>query len=135
MARVLVNFSDTATKRQWLTKLGALSGPYWIDVAKFRKGRTLNQNAWYFGCIVRAFGEFLREQGEQYTDEDAHEMLKWKFLRESVTNKDTGEIIGERVKSTTKLDIEEMVNYCEDCRNWLAEFGIIVPDPDPMRAA
>ena len=134
MERTLLNLTDQTTKLRLLSHVGALRGSYWVEIRKFRRGRTLRQNAWYWSCTVAGVGEFLREQGEQYTDEDAHEMLKWKFLRESVVNKKTGEIIGERVRSTATLNIEEMVNYCEDCRNWLAEFGIIVPDPEPIGA-
>lgn len=129
MARTLINFDDTQSKTRMMTALGALRGFHWVEVVKFRKGRTLKQNAWYWSCIVAGFGQFLRAQGEQYTNEDAHEMLKWKFLRVSVINQKTGEVIGERIRSTTNLTTVQMVKYCEDCRNWLAEFGVIVPDP------
>lgn len=100
---------------------------------KYRKRRTDAQNRLYWVAVVPELGRFLRNQGETYTDEDAHELLKAKFLRETVVNKETGEPIGVVIKSTTKLDTEQFSEYIEKCVAWLADmFHIQCVMPNEM---
>lgn len=131
MERTLINFDDQATKRRMLTLIGALKGQQWVEIRKFRRGRTLAQNSWYWACIVPAAGQWMREMGNDVTDAQAHEVMAERFLGIDVKNEDTGELLGRAVRSTTSLDVTEMVDYCEKCRAWLAESNVIVPDPDP----
>lgn len=130
MTEFYFNADNWDEKNIVLTAVRQLKGPQRIKITKQRKGRTLPQNRWYWSCIVQPFGDFLREQGESYTDEDAHELMKAKFLRITIFNKRTGEVIGESVKSTTKLTTDEFSEYVEKCIAWLAEmFGIICAFP------
>jgi hypothetical protein len=133
---LIVNLSDAKDKRMLLEMLRALEGPHRVQWCKHRKRRTDRQNRMYWPLVVQPFADFLREQGESYTDDDAHELLKAKFLRVSVANKDTGEVIGEIPRSTTTLTTEEFYDYVEKCVAWLADmFGIECPSPDPYRQA
>jgi hypothetical protein len=51
----------------------------------------------------------------------------------TVTNSGTGEVIGERVRSTTELNVEEFSEYLEKVIAWLADmFGIECPIPGVM---
>jgi hypothetical protein len=130
--KFVIDMSNPADKRRLLTQIGAMSGPYEVEIQPKRNTRSLKQNAWYFGCIVHALGEYLRDQDYDITtDEEAHEILKARFLAVSVMSKRTGEVLCRRVRSTTELTTESMADYCERCRIWMADFfGIIVPDPD-----
>jgi hypothetical protein len=101
-----------------------------IEIMEHRPRRTDRQNRYYWPCFVQPFAEFLNEQGEQIDDEAAHELIKAKFLRKSIINKKTGEIM-EYVGSTTKLNTREFNEFLDQVAYWLADmFGIIVPEPN-----
>lgn len=127
-------YSMTPDNRMRLQRqIGTLEGSYRVELAPTKPTRSTRQNAWYWGCIVSAFWEFCRDQ--DYTigcEDESHEFLKARFLATSVVNRQTGEVIGRRVRSTTELTTEEMADYCEKCRAFLAEWcNVVVPDPDP----
>lgn len=128
---MIIDLSSPSEKQAVLDALRELNGMHRITVVKYRQRRTDAQNRYYWPCVVRPFGDFLREQGEGYTDEMAHEFLKFKFLRQTVPNLSTGEVVGERIRSTTELNTEEFAEYLEHCIAYLAEtFGIEVAVPN-----
>jgi len=134
MQEVLINFDDPAEKRVLWDFLKTCKGRWRITACRYRRRRSDVQNRYYWGVVVRLFGDFLRDQGEQYTDEDAHEVLKAAFLRKSIVNQETGEIICETVGSTAKLTTGEFIEYLDKCVAWLADmFHIVVPDPNQYR--
>lgn len=120
------------TRRRLCTAIGSMSGWYEISLTPRRNTRSLRQNAFYHAGIVQPFAEFLRDQSyDQCDHEFAHSILKAKFLAEDVINPETGEVLCQRVKSTTSLDTEQMSDYIDRCRAWLLDFfGIITHDPD-----
>lgn len=128
-----LNLSVLDNKRRLVSQIGILDGWYDVSLMPRRPTRSLRQNAWYFSCIAAALAQYLSDQDYDVTTTDqAHELLKARFLKVAVTNKRTGEVLQNRVRSTTELTTEEFSDYCERCRTWLADFfGIIVPDPDP----
>jgi hypothetical protein len=78
---------------------------------------------------VHPFAEFLREQGENVTDDDAHQILKTKFLRVVVQDEKAGWL--EYTRSTTSLNTDEFNDYLDRCSAWLFDmFGIQTPDAD-----
>jgi hypothetical protein len=128
----LINFDDAGAKRELLSRLGALRGPYRVEVTRLRPRRTDRQNRWYWPAIVTPFAQYLSAQDYDVTSpEQAHAILKERFLRIEVVNKTTGEVIGQRVRSTTELSIEEFGDYCDRCAAWLSEFFGIVIQPGP----
>ena len=128
MIDIVIDFSDDAERQMLWPKLRGLRGKNRITIQKYRKRRTDRQNRFYWPCFVHPLGEFLREQGEDLTDEDAHEILKLKFLRVVDNDDRAGEL--QCTRSTTKLDVAEFNDYLDRCAMWLNEmFGIIVPDP------
>lgn len=128
----IIDFDNLEAKRELLRQFGSLRGKLRIKVTDARRGRTNQQNRWYFGQIVKSFALYWSDvSGEPVTTEQAHEFLAKKFLTYTVVNEETAEFI-ELVKSTAKLNTKEMAEYCELCRNYMAQsHGIIVPDPDP----
>lgn len=137
---IVLDLSDLGKKRALLQKLGALQGLHEISIKKRHRVRTNPQNAWYWACIVPALVHGIGEQwGDVVTGEQAHEMLKARFLTVDVRRVDeqSGEVRALcYVRSTAKLDTAEFCTYCEQCRDFVAEwFGIVVPDPGVFEEA
>lgn len=79
-----------------------------IIVRKQRKTRTVQQNSYYWGVVVR-----LCSETTGYPPEDMHEILKGKFLGRS-----DGRFRWYR--STRSLTTAEMAEYIEDIKEWAA---------------
>lgn len=69
-------------------------GRYLVKIDKANK-RSLPQNAYYHGVIVPLVKNGLKDIGynEVRTNEDAHECLKYLFLKKQIPNENTGEVI------------------------------------------
>lgn len=133
MTERTLDLSDYAQKALLLDHVRSLQGEYRVTIVKKVKRRSGEQNAYYFGVIVDLFADWLRSQGHDVTDNDAHEMLKSRFLKKSLVDEKTGEIIGEYTDSTALQSTIEFSNYWERCAQWMAEFcGIVVPEPSPF---
>ena len=132
MWSILCDFDDATQRRTTLAHLVALRGRWRLTLTPFRVRRTDAQNAYYWAVIVELFYEFLRAQDWSISSPtDAHEILKSKFLTVDVVHPQTGETIGQRVRSTTELNVEQMSDYLERCRHWLQEFfGLVLPDAE-----
>ena len=65
------------------------------------------------------------------TNEQVHEMLKLKFLKESIlVNEETGEYL-ERIKSTTELSTVDFMEYIQQIQKFAIEyFNTEIPDPN-----
>lgn len=107
-----------------------------VRIRRKRKRRSVQENNYYWGCIVvaflAAFRDFDPEMG--WTAEMVHEELKRRFLprvREwGQTVLPTGEIVDEPM-TTTKLTTVEAEDYYEHCRKWGAQdLDIIIPLPN-----
>lgn len=93
-----------------------------ITIGKRRKKRSLAQNAYMWGVVYAMIGE-----AAGYTPEEAHEALKWRFLRVH----DDSPI--PTVRSTTELTTVEMEHYLAQCRQLAAElFALYIPDPNEV---
>lgn len=109
-------------------------GQYKFSVIKGKK-RTNQQNGFYWGCLVPAAFEELRNAGydEIQEPDDAHEVLKALFLTRNIPNKD-GEFV-PKIGSTKKLTTKQFGEYMESCAKWLAEtFARVVPAPGMQSA-
>lgn len=129
MPETIVNMSDAKMKSRVLNRMRLLRGKYRIEVTKYRPRRSDRQNRYYWPCFVAPFAEFLRDQGEHVTDEEAHEILKHKFLRKTTIAPTTGEELEYVRPTTTTLTTSEFNEYLDRCAHWLADmFGIEIPD-------
>ena len=62
--------------------------------------------------------------------EDTHLFLRGKFLKDELCNSD-GEVIGERIKSTTELGKGKFMDYLSDINQFAAEYlNIVIPAPN-----
>jgi hypothetical protein len=121
----LLNLSDERVKATLLNRIRLASGPHRVSIARWRPRRSDGQNRLYWVSVVHPFGEFLREHGNDYTDDDAHALLKTKFLSRTWVDPATGEVVNF-TGSTTKLTTEDFSTYIEQCSAWLAELGVFV---------
>ena len=134
MAERVVDMSIPKDAAAFINALRKLRGRYRFDIRKHRARRSDRQNRYYWPCFVHVLGGYLRDQGETTTDNEAHEILKHKFLQMSVmADHATGEMV-EYTRSTTELDTSEFNEYLDRCAHWLSDFfGIIVPEPSEYR--
>lgn len=103
-----------------------------VTIKRKRKKRSLNQNAYYHGVVVQMLTEAFNDQGESFTTDDVHIILRGKFLRITKRNLATNEVF-EYIQSTTKLKTHEFVLYVDKCIQLGAEwFGIAIPPPHKM---
>lgn len=109
----------------YLQKVKSLEGQrFEIVLRKEIKGRSLNQNAYYWGVVIDILGNHLG-----YEAEEMHEALKFKFLR---IHKVEGL---ETVRSTTDLSTAEFEEYLEKIRRWAAmELNCYTPLPNEIAA-
>lgn len=136
---MIIDMSNPAEKRSILERVRGLVGMWRIEICKYRKRRTDRQNRYYWPCFVQPFGDYLRGQGHEFTDQMAHAVLKEMFLKRSVMDQNTGELY-EYTMSTTELSTVEFNEYLDKCAAFFAmDCGIIVPEPnvyrEPLRLA
>jgi hypothetical protein len=97
--------------------------------------RSNNQNSMYWGYIIHQVKDGLKEVGYDgiENDDDVHSMLKMMFLKKTVVNHDTGEMITEIPGSTTGLTTHEFSEYIEKIIKFCAEylgFALRMPEKD-----
>lgn len=128
-----LNMDEPENKRRLMSKVGLLRGWWEVEISPRRNTRSLQQNKWYWSQIVAPLAEYLSDQDYNVTtSEEAHELLKARFLATTVFCKRTGDVLCRRVRSTTELTTEEFADYCERCRAWLSDFfNLQIQDPDP----
>ena len=102
-----------------------------IKIEKFKKKRSTQQNRFYYGVIIPIVQNCLKEAGHVMTNESTHDLIKLKFLKETLfVNETTGEVI-ERIKSTTELSTSQFMDLLAEINNFTFEyFGVNLPSPN-----
>lgn len=102
-----------------------------IKIEKFKKKRSTQQNRFYYGVIIPIVQNCLKEAGHIMTNESTHDLIKLKFLKETLfVNETTGEVI-ERIKSTTELSTSQFMDLLAEINNFTFEyFGVTLPSPN-----
>lgn len=98
---------------------------------------SLPQMRYYRGVVIRLLAMCMRDLGATgpyggpITDEEVHEIMAMRYLRETVlVNPDTGECM-DIVPSTSKITTARMVEYVEAVRAYAREtFDLYIPDPN-----
>ena len=104
--------------KQYLAKL---QGRVELIVKRPRKDRSQKENKYYWAVIIQMISDELG-----YTPEEAHEALKFHFLRDESRKLPT-------VKSTADLSTVEFESYLSQIRQWAsAEMGIYIPLPNEV---
>lgn len=109
----------------------ASNGSYMLNVTRQRRGRTLNQNDWLWGCVYPILLDGLLEAGWEFTSvEQVHEFFKRQMANDRVVNYHTGEIV-EIPRSTATMDTQQFSMYVEKLREYAEEFlDVTIPPPD-----
>lgn len=104
-----------------------------VTVQRKRPSRTVNQNAYYWGVVLKAIAD---ETGQDI--ESIHEAMKRECnaVRVEMANRSTGEMFDAWVGgSTASLNVNDFYDYVERCRAWAGTFlGLEIPDPDTETA-
>ena len=99
-----------------------------VEVRKKNKKRSIKLNKYYFGCIVKEFSDVTG-----YTTNEAHEILKFQFLKGIKVDETTG-LMMEYARSTTEMNNQQFIDYCEQCRIFLNTiFYCNIPLPNEER--
>lgn len=114
-----VLFSDKELLKAHLTGLEGKDVD--VIVRRHRKDRTNSQNRYYWGCVVA-----IPAQHFGYYSEEMHDAFKWLFLIREEQGKP------KTVRSTADLSTLEFTDYVEKCRQFCAENGLFIPDPDSV---
>ena len=93
-----------------------------IIVEKERGTRTLKQQAYYWGVVLKYIAEYMGER-----EEDVHEIMKSKFLRKRRVWRGSELTI---LKSTTELTSDEFGVYIERVIQEGSELGVEIPMAD-----
>lgn len=86
-----------------------------LTLEKLYTKHSPNQREYYFAVVVFCAMQGLEaETGDLYTPDEAHIFLKTNCLYDTMTDKETGEII-KIIKSIASLDIVEMIEFIDRC--------------------
>jgi hypothetical protein len=109
----------------------APDGSYMMEVVKLKRGRTLNQNEYLWGCVYPILLDALLDAGWEFTSlEQVHEFFKRMIARERIVNYNTGEII-EIPNSTATMDTVQFSAYVDKLKEYANEFlGVVIPQPN-----
>lgn len=106
------------------------SKEYTITIKKKQKTRSNGQNRYYFGVVLPLILRGLRNAGfEVYSKEDAHDIVKVKFLKTDIMN-DSGEFIST-FKSTKDMTTQEFKEFIDNLQYWSSEYlNVYIPSPN-----
>lgn len=109
----------------------ASNGSYMLTITKLRRGRTLNQNDWLWGCVYPILLDGLLDAGWEFTSvEQVHEFFKKQMVQDKVVNYSTGEIV-EIPRSTATMDTQQFSMYVDALRAYAEEFlNVTIPEPN-----
>lgn len=92
-----------------------------INIEKAKQIRSLQQNKYYWGVVVK-----ILSQHTGYTSDETHQELARMFLK----YENNGKLF---VRSTTKLNTAEFEKFTEECRQWAAsEMSVHIPLPNEI---
>lgn len=104
-----------------------------VTFSKLKKIRSNNQNSFYWGVVLPLVQNGLLEAtGELRSSENIHYRILLPLLAPTVDliNKDTGEIITEKLTSS-EMTTTQFMEYILEIQKWAAEFlGINIPNPN-----
>ena len=118
---------DRADKEMLINHLKSLGNDYTVEVKPNKNNRTMNQNRYYWKCIVQ---ELAKEIG--YNTDEMHDALKIKFSSEWSQIEYKDKIIPiHNTKSTTVMNTKEFEDYCDKIRIWaIVDLGIRLKAPN-----
>jgi len=124
MIDLIIDFDKESEKHRLYNVLKNLKGKNVIQIKKWRKKRSVNQNAYLHGVVYRYVGDEIG-----LTIAEAHQTMTAHFLsyEKTLPNGTTVKF----VRSTTDLDTMKMEAYLEQIRTFMLEqFSCLIPLPN-----
>ena len=87
------------------------------ELKPYNKTRTDEQNKYLRGVVYPIIADYIGEEVDYI-----HGVMGMKFLLDKTKK-------SPYVKSTAKLTTKEFINYVENIKDFVATFGIQIPDP------
>lgn len=102
-----------------------------ISFEKPKKQRSNGQNRFYYGVVLPIVKSCLKNAGHVLSIEQTHDLIKLKFLKETLfINESTGEVV-ERIKSTTELSTSQFMEFLFEINQFTMEyFNTSIPEPN-----
>lgn len=99
-----------------------------VTIKEYKNTRSNRANRYYWGVVIPSVFKAFAEMGIKLVNqEQAHEMMRIKFLMEEVQ---IGEESFRVPKSTTKMKTDEFANYIFVIVEYLREYySYVVPEP------
>lgn len=106
-----------------------------VEITIKRKGRrSLQQNRYYWGCVIPEILNDLKRRGNDFDADTMHEYLKQQFNYDKVIIEETGQVL-EMPKKTSELNTEEFTEYLFKITQWAAEtLSLYIPEPNTQTA-
>ena len=124
MIDIVCDFDKEPDKLRLYNVLKGLKGKSVIQIKKWRKKRSVNQNAYLHGVVYRYVGDEIG-----LTAAEAHQTMTAHFLSYEKTLPNG--TVAKFVKSTTDLDTMEFEEYLEQIRTFMLEqFSCLIPLPN-----
>lgn len=114
---------DNTILRRAVQYITGLNGVYEIEIREYTKKRSNPQNAFYWGVVLKVFGDFMGE-----SPENLHLLFRQRLLG-CETKTIQGTEITE-LKSTTSLTTKEFTDYIDKIRFTASEMGCEIPLPE-----
>jgi hypothetical protein len=126
MLDIIIDFDKGPEKIRLYNVLKGLKGKNVIQIKKWRKKRSVNQNAFLWGVVYRYVSD---ETG--FTKEESHQEMARMFLSYQKTMPNGS--IKEFVRSTTELETMELEAYIAQIKNFMLEnFSCLIPEPNQV---
>lgn len=101
--------------------------PWRVTVEKYRKNRSAEQNAYYWGVVLPTIQAFILEhRGDNYSCDDLHEWFRDEFLPHRVVMVKGKEKVVR--PSTASLKVDEFGEYLEKVIWYASQGGIAIPE-------
>lgn len=128
MNQYLIDFNREESKKKLWAALKDLQGMYIVKVKQHFDNRTISQNEYYWGFVLKKIIEHIAEKDASITEEDMHELFKEKFNSRMIFDAETGEM--KRVsQSTTKMNTKKFGEFIKNVKQWALDFlGIHIED-------
>lgn len=91
-----------------------MSKTWEVYIQEAQDDRTLEQNDRLWE-LYTSIGNYLG-----YTKNEIHDLMGWQFLRYQTT---VGDVVVEKIRSTTKLKTKAMAEYQEQIEIWASQMG------------
>ncbi len=121
LGRIRVFISSLACDKTWH-----------IQINEWKGTRSQQQNRALWGL---AYATILKEGGEAMAGWDAEDLHEY-FLGEK-WGWEVAELFGKKrqrpIRRSSKLNKQEFAEFFDFVQRKAAEFGVFIPDPDPMR--